>query len=354
MRARPVDRSTPSSTRVCERIRGEFDVPGGFPADGRRGGRSSGGTRVPGTEHVDRTDVAFVTLDPASSTDLDQAFAIERWRRRDLVLHYAIADVAFVRRRPATRSTPRRGAAASTVYLPDGRAGLYPPVLSEGAASLLPDGPRPAVVFTVRVDADGAVALDGVERAIDPQPGQARLRHGRSRATCPTGSPSWRAASLPPRSARGADRVEFPEQELDRADGGVRRCASGRGWPVEDAERGAVAGDQPGRRRRAARRRHRPVPGDGRADERAVGAAAPHGARVRARLAGRRRRSPSSSARCDATTRAAAAFLLAVRRAGGGAALRAVHRRASCRGTRRWRRPTSTPRRRCAGSPTAT
>ena len=33
-------------------------------------------------------------------------------------------------------------------------------------ASLLPDGPRPAVVFTTRIAADGAVRLDGVTRAV--------------------------------------------------------------------------------------------------------------------------------------------------------------------------------------------
>ncbi|TGT10016.1 RNB domain-containing ribonuclease, partial [Mesorhizobium sp. M3A.F.Ca.ET.174.01.1.1] len=52
-----------------------------------------------------------------------------------------------------------------TLYLPDGKAGLYPPVLAEAAASLLPAGPRPAVVFAVRVAGDGAVKLDGAERA---------------------------------------------------------------------------------------------------------------------------------------------------------------------------------------------
>ena len=35
-----------------------------------------------------------MTLDPASATDLDQAFAIER-SGDDLVLRYAIADVGF-------------------------------------------------------------------------------------------------------------------------------------------------------------------------------------------------------------------------------------------------------------------
>ena len=43
---------------------------------------------------MDRTDGPFVTLDPASATDLDQAFAIDR-AGDDLVLHYAIADVGF-------------------------------------------------------------------------------------------------------------------------------------------------------------------------------------------------------------------------------------------------------------------
>ena len=53
-----------------------------------------------------------------------------------------------------------------TIYLPGDRAGLYPPQLAEGAASLLPDGPRPAVVFTVRVAPDGSVRLAGAERSV--------------------------------------------------------------------------------------------------------------------------------------------------------------------------------------------
>ena len=39
------------------------------------------------------TGLPFVTLDPAASTDLDQAFTIER-AGADLLLRYAIADVA--------------------------------------------------------------------------------------------------------------------------------------------------------------------------------------------------------------------------------------------------------------------
>jgi exoribonuclease R len=49
-----------------------------------------------------------------------------------------------------------------TLYLPDERVPLHPPVLSEGAASLLPGEDRPAVVWTIDADTGSA----RVERAI--------------------------------------------------------------------------------------------------------------------------------------------------------------------------------------------
>ena len=56
-------------------IRTQFQVPASFPpavlAEAEAAAR-----RAPDA-HADRTAAAFVTLDPASSTDLDQAFAIE-------------------------------------------------------------------------------------------------------------------------------------------------------------------------------------------------------------------------------------------------------------------------------------
>ena len=132
-------------------LRTRFKVPASFPAPVLAAAEAAA-QRAP-SEHVDRTDRPFVTLDPATSTDLDQAFAIER-RGGDLLLHYAIADVAwFVRDGdPVDQEAWKRGA---TLYLPDGKASLYPRALSEGAASLLPSGPRPAVVFIVKVAADG-------------------------------------------------------------------------------------------------------------------------------------------------------------------------------------------------------
>jgi hypothetical protein len=143
-------------------IRTQYQVPGEFPAAVLAAAEAA--AKRPLTDHVDRTDRPFVTLDPATSTDLDQAFTIEQ-AGADLLLHYAIADVAWFVDDGGLLDAEawRRG---QTLYMPDGKARLYPASLSEGAASLLPVSPRPAVIFTVRVAPDGAVTLDGAERAV--------------------------------------------------------------------------------------------------------------------------------------------------------------------------------------------
>jgi len=190
-------------------IRNQFKVPDSFPDDVLAAAEAAA-ARAP-AEHVDRTGWPFVTLDPAASTDLDQAFTIER-SGGDLLLHYAIADIAWFLDDGDVIDAEawRRGA---TQYLPDGKAGLYPRVLSEGVASLLPGGPRPAVIFTVRVASDGGVHLDGAERAL-------------VRSTAKLAYDSVRDVDLPADFAelanriqtaedrRGASRVDPPEQEV--------------------------------------------------------------------------------------------------------------------------------------------
>ena len=191
-------------------IRGENKVSTAFPAAAVEAARKAI-ARPFGSEHTDRTNLGFVTLDPASSTDLDQAFTIEE-AGGDLILRYAIADVAwFVRDGdPMDREAWIRGV---TDYLPDGRAGLYPPLLSEGAASLLPDGPRPAVIFTVRVGGDGATALDGVERAIIRS--RAKLAYDSATASdLPAVFDEFGRRIAAAEDRRGASRVDTPEQEV--------------------------------------------------------------------------------------------------------------------------------------------
>ena len=111
-------------------VRRQFHVPAEFPAAVLQAAEEVAGRRP--SAHLDRTSWPFITLDPASSTDLDQAFHIER-SGDDVILHYAIADVAWFVDDGGVLDAEawQRGA---TQYLPDGRAGLYPPVLAEGAA----------------------------------------------------------------------------------------------------------------------------------------------------------------------------------------------------------------------------
>ena len=197
------------------RIRADLGVPTGFPAGAAMEAVVAAKTEA-GADHVDRTALPFVTLDPPDAIDLDQAFAIER-SGGDLILHYAIADVGWFIR-PGSSLDEEAWRRGVTVYLPDQKARLYPAALSEGAASLLPDGPRPAVVFTTRVDGGGEVRLEGAERA---------LVHSRAKLAydtvgpddLPDGFSDLAARIEAAEDRRGAPRVEFPDQELERVDG---------------------------------------------------------------------------------------------------------------------------------------
>ncbi len=195
-------------------IRGQFKVPAGFPPEVEPAAKAAA-QRAP-DEHKDRTGEAFVTLDPATSTDLDQAFTIEA-AGSDLLLHYAIADVAWFvgDGDPIDNEAWTRG---ETLYLPGGKSGLYPRVLSEGAASLLPDGPRPTVMFTTRVAPDGSVKLEGAERAIIQS--RAKLAYETAtEAQLPAGFAELSRRITTAEAARGAARVDPPEQEVEAAEG---------------------------------------------------------------------------------------------------------------------------------------
>ncbi|MEP7179782.1 MAG: RNB domain-containing ribonuclease [Pseudonocardiales bacterium] len=116
-----------------------------------------------GCGYDDATDVPFVTIDPLGSRDLDQAVHIAAAADGYLV-SYAIADVAaFVR--PGAALDVESHARGETLYFPDSRVPLHPPSLSEGAASLLPDQERRAVLWQIGLDATGVVTSVDVRRA---------------------------------------------------------------------------------------------------------------------------------------------------------------------------------------------
>jgi exoribonuclease R len=134
-------------TELRRQLKVSLEFPDEVLADAEQAARSP---RLP---EADETQLPFVTLDPLESLDLDQAFHIER-SGDGYRVRYAIADVAaFVEPGgPMDVEAHERG---QTLYAPDENARLYPPVLSEGAASLLPDQTRPALVWTIDVDGTG-------------------------------------------------------------------------------------------------------------------------------------------------------------------------------------------------------
>src|SRR3954452_15766071 len=116
-----------------QRIRSEFDVPVAFPPEVLEEAERTAarGPAIPdgvvSDARRDARDVPFVTIDPAGSRDLDQAFFAKRRPGGGFRVHYAIADVAaFVAPGGAIdRESFLRGV---TLYLPDGRAPMLPEV----------------------------------------------------------------------------------------------------------------------------------------------------------------------------------------------------------------------------------
>ncbi len=206
-------------------LRKELSLPGGdeYPEPARREAEAAAAVALP---PVDRTGIPLVTVDPPTSRDLDQALHLAR-RGSGYVVRYAIADVAsYVRPGGALEAeTWRRG---QTVYLPDGRVPLHPPVLSEGAASLLPDGDRAAVLWTIELDARGETTSVGLERATVRS--RAKLDYAGLQRALDEGSAPEAVTLLPEIGAllaaraaeRGAVDLRLPEQEVEREGNGWR------------------------------------------------------------------------------------------------------------------------------------
>ena len=161
----PRDPDTALIEAAFDHKRQELGVRTAFP-DAVLHAAEEAARRDPATApgRVDRTGVPFVTVDPPGSRDLDQALRIER-KGEGFRVWYAIADVGFWvdRGGPLEAEAWLRGV---TFYSPDCRQPLYPPALSEGAASLLPDAVKPAIVFDFELDARAEIVSARVERAL--------------------------------------------------------------------------------------------------------------------------------------------------------------------------------------------
>ena len=143
-------------------LRRALEVELGFPEDVlAEADQAAANPRLP---EVDQIETPFVTIDPPQSMDLDQALFIER-RQAGYLVHYAIADVAaFVKPGGLVDAEARRR--GQTLYAPDGNSRLHPQAISEGAASLLPNQVRPALVWHMYLEPDGEGTRLEVRRAL--------------------------------------------------------------------------------------------------------------------------------------------------------------------------------------------
>ncbi|WP_117215396.1 RNB domain-containing ribonuclease [Allorhizocola rhizosphaerae] len=207
-------------------LRRELELPSQFPpAAQAQAEQAAAQVRLP---ERDRTDLAFVTIDPPTSLDLDQAVCLlPRPTGGGYRVHYAIADVlSYVSPgSPLDEETWLRG---QTVYLPDGNIPLHPRVLSEGAVSLLPDSDRAAVVWSIDLSRDGEVESVSLERARVRSRAKLNYAGVQSDADKGTLPPS---IELLPRIgrllseralARGSVSLPMPAQEVERDGDGWR------------------------------------------------------------------------------------------------------------------------------------
>ena len=207
-----------------ELLRSRLEVPIGFPSDVLAESENLRKEPPGFPKHADRTAVELVTVDPASSKDLDQAVRIER-SRSGYRVYYAIADVAaWVGPGSALEAEARRR--GETLYAPGAKVPLYPDSFSEGAGSLLADGrPRPAVLWTHDLDADGVPTGVGVERALVRS--HAKLSYEEVQADVNAGRAHPSVALLPVVGAlrehleveRGGVSLNLPGQEIIAGNG---------------------------------------------------------------------------------------------------------------------------------------
>ena len=204
-----------------EAIQAEMKVTAQFPtAVEEAAAAAAASPRLP---DLDLTHLPFVTIDPESAMDLDQAMYLER-AGDGFVVHYAIADLAafITPGDPIDVEANRRG---ETLYGADSKVPLHPKSISEDAGSLLPDQVRPALVWRIDVDSTGEGTDITVERALVRS--RAKLSYAAVQADLDAGTADEMFTilrelgelRLAREAARGGVSLPLPEQEVVDEDG---------------------------------------------------------------------------------------------------------------------------------------
>ncbi|MGB3593616.1 MAG: RNB domain-containing ribonuclease [Ornithinimicrobium sp.] len=222
-------------------VREEFGVRQGFSDEVVEEAQTA--VDHPDLPERDETGIEFITIDPPGSMDLDQAMHIELIDpdghpsggpqhdaseaapgQAHFRVRYAIADVpAFVAAGGVTDAEVRlRG---QTIYCPDTRVPLHPTVISEEAASLLPEVTRPAYVWDMLLAEDGRRVGSSLYRAMVRS--RRRYTYAEVQAQVDDGSAESSLMLLREvgrlrvarESARGGASLPMPEQEVHVEDG---------------------------------------------------------------------------------------------------------------------------------------
>ncbi|MFI1104339.1 RNB domain-containing ribonuclease [Streptomyces melanogenes] len=166
MRRRPMhmsDEALDTLRAALVELRTELKVPLAFPKRVLKAADNA--AAHPSLPDKDARQLPFFTIDQRTSKDLDQAMHLERRPGGGYRVYYAIADVAaFVK--PGSPLDVEAHDRIETLYFPDLKVPLHPPVLSEDKASLLPNQDRPALLWQHDLDAYGNVIDSSVSRAM--------------------------------------------------------------------------------------------------------------------------------------------------------------------------------------------
>jgi exoribonuclease R len=227
-------------TESLRRLREELDLPAAFPAEAEAEARHAAAS-VPTDPAAagldDLRDLDFLTVDPAGSTDLDQALHVER-TPAGAVLHYAIADVpAFAAPGRAVDAEARRR--GQTLYAVDERVPLHPAPIGDDAASLLPGVDRRAYVWRFVLDEAARPVRTTLRRATIRSRAQWTYADAQSAIADGTAPSSLAALAwfgplrLEREAERGGASLNVPETRIV-ADAGRYRLERDAPLPVED------------------------------------------------------------------------------------------------------------------------
>jgi ribonuclease R len=138
-------------------------LPAAALAEAERQARAVYDERDP--QRLDWRALDFITIDPATAEDHDDALFAEPHPDGGVRAYVAIADVsAFVRLGGALDADARRR--SSSLYLPGRVVPMLPPVISNAAASLVPGVDRAAMVLEVHLGDDAQIRARRVVLAL--------------------------------------------------------------------------------------------------------------------------------------------------------------------------------------------